>query len=190
VEADLSGGERRRRSEAYAQLLREVAVPRGFVGEGDTEAIEERHVEDSMRAVPWVEGARAVYDLGSGAGLPGIPLAIALPDVRFTLVEPLRKRAAFLELAIERLQLENVSVAIARAEELDEPADACVARAFAPLERSWAAARRLLRPGGWLVYFAGAQTEPPKGLPGAADVRISSPEVLASAGSLVIITRT
>jgi 16S rRNA (guanine527-N7)-methyltransferase len=176
--------------EMFTGLLRDVAVPRGFVGERDVDAIDERHVRDSLRAAPFLERAAAAYDLGSGAGLPGIPLAIVLPDTRFTLVEPLRKRAAFLELAAERLDLPNVQVRIARAEDLADPVDACVARAFASLERSWDVARRLLRPRGRLVYFAGASVEPPHQLPEAAEIEISASEVLATHGSLVIITRT
>jgi 16S rRNA (guanine527-N7)-methyltransferase len=95
------------------------------------------------------------YDLGSGAGLPGIVLACALPDRRFRLVEPRRRAAAFLELAVERLALANVEILLARAEDLEDPADVVSARAFAPLDRAWAAAWRLLGSGGRLVYFAG-----------------------------------
>jgi 16S rRNA (guanine527-N7)-methyltransferase len=176
--------------DAFAGLLRGTAVPRGFVGERDADQLEERHVRDSLRAAAFLQDAARVYDLGSGAGLPGIPLAIVLPQTRFMLVEPLRKRAAFLELAIERLGLPNVEVTIRRAEELTETVDACVARALASLERSWELARTLLRPGGRLIYFAGASAEPPDRLPGASEIRIWTGEVLATAGRLVIITRT
>jgi 16S rRNA (guanine527-N7)-methyltransferase len=101
---------------------------------------------------------RSIADLGSGAGLPGIPLAVVLPHRRFTLVEPNRRRGAFLEMVVADLALSNAAIAIARVEEL--PAgewDLCTARAFAPAPQAWRAAERVLSPTGRLVYFAGAR---------------------------------
>jgi 16S rRNA (guanine527-N7)-methyltransferase len=147
---------------AYASLLSEKAVPLGLVAESDRDRLWERHIEDCLRATAAFRPEdRVAYDLGSGAGLPGIVLACALPDRTFRLVEPRRRAAAFLELAVERLRLENVELLITRAEELDEPADVATARAFAPLDRAWSAAHRLLRPGGRLVYFAGGGMKDP-----------------------------
>ena len=97
-----------------------------------------------------------MVDLGSGAGLPGIPLAIALPSVRLVLVEARTRRGAFLEMAVDELGLANVTVHVGRIQDLDEQADVCLARAFGPPLTSWRAAERVLRPGGHLVYFAGA----------------------------------
>jgi 16S rRNA (guanine527-N7)-methyltransferase len=152
----------RSRLRSYADLLVQRAIPTGLVAEADRDRVWERHIEDCLRATAAFRPVdRVAYDLGSGAGLPGIVLACALPDRRFRLVEPRRRAAAFLELAVERLRLENVDVLITRAEELDEPADVATARAFAPLDRAWSAAHRLLRPGGRLVYFAGeGMTDP------------------------------
>lgn len=178
----------RTRLETFTELLREVAVPRGFVAPSDASRLWERHVADSLRAVPHLAGRKTVADLGSGAGLPGIPVAIVLTGTRVILVEPLRRRAAFLELAIERLGLANAAVAVSRAEELRERVDACVARALAPLERAWTLARPLLRPGGRLVHFAGVGSEVPAEIAGAARVAVDRARVLASAGPLVIIT--
>ena len=135
-----------------------------MISRADAPFLRSRHIDDSLRAVAaFREGDSHAYDIGSGAGLPGLVLAIALPDRRFTLIEPRARRAAFLELAVERLELPNVEVAVAPVEEVarrvragDAPsADVATARAFAPLERAWPAARSLLRPGGRLVYFAG-----------------------------------
>lgn len=173
----------------YEELLRTVAVPRGLVGEKDAGRILERHVADSLRAaVLFGPADAAAYDLGSGAGLPGLVLAVALPEVRFGLVEPARRRVAFLEMAIAELGLPNVEVLPVRAEELRDPVDVCLARALGPLERSWALARPLLRSGGRLVYFAGAAFAPPTSVPGAAGLRLVRAEVLATSGPLVIIT--
>src|SRR5262245_9565503 len=84
---------------AFEQLLRERAVPLGLISQADSNRIRERHILDSLRAVPLLEGmARAkVVDLGSGAGLPGVPLAIVLPESSFVLAESRSKRAGFLE---------------------------------------------------------------------------------------------
>ena len=129
----------------------------GLVAEGDRERIRERHIEDSLRALDCIGVSdRRVADLGSGAGLPGVPLAIALPSVEFVLVEARRRRGAFLEMVVATLRLQNVSVQVGRVEDLDLRVDLCVARAFAPLQASWRSAERLLGPGGRLVYFAGA----------------------------------
>jgi 16S rRNA (guanine527-N7)-methyltransferase len=152
----------RSRLQSYADLLFQSAIPLGLVAEADRDRLWERHIEDCLRATAAFRSEdRVAYDLGSGAGLPGIVLACALPDRTFRLVEPRRLAAAFLELAVERLRLENVELLITRAEELDEPADVATARAFAPLDRAWSAAHRLLRPGGRLVYFAGGGMKDP-----------------------------
>ncbi|MGH2764954.1 MAG: 16S rRNA (guanine(527)-N(7))-methyltransferase RsmG [Actinomycetota bacterium] len=151
------------RLQAFAGLLGGRAVSLGLVAESDRDRVYERHVLDCLRAVPAFRPRDlSAYDLGSGAGLPGIVLACALPDRRFRLVEPKRRAAAFLELVVERLGLENAQVLIQRVEDLAEPADVVTARAFAPLERAWAAAWPLLRPGGRLVYFAGAGLTSPE----------------------------
>jgi len=185
----------RSRLQSYADLLVQRAIPLGLVAEADRDRLWERHIEDCLRATAaFRRQDRVAYDLGSGAGLPGIVLACALPDRRFRLAEPRRRAAAFLELAVERLTLANVELLIARAEDLEDSADVATARAFAPLDRAWSAAHRLLRPGGRLVYFAGeGMTDP------AARARnLVSPEPPAeveviervdSGASLVIMSR-
>ncbi|HXJ67094.1 MAG TPA: 16S rRNA (guanine(527)-N(7))-methyltransferase RsmG [Actinomycetota bacterium] len=195
---------------AYADLLRKRAVPFGMLGPHEADRIVPRHVVDSLRAVAPLAsvGPRSAVDLGSGAGLPGIPLAVALPDVAFTLAEPRGKRAAFLELVVERLELSNVSVHADPAETLP-PArfDAAVARAFASPQATWKAAARLLRPGGALILFAGSGTESSTPLEGAASIQevetgsavelvegvreaTSDTIPLASDGHLVMIRKT
>ena len=144
------------RLERFAELLRERAVPLGLIAASDADRIAERHVDDSLRAVGCLRPTDIhLIDLGAGAGLPGIPIAIAEPGRHVVLLEPTRKRAAFLELAVERLGLRNAEVLMARAEDVDLDADACLARALAPPARSWELASPLLRPHGRLLYFAG-----------------------------------
>jgi 16S rRNA (guanine527-N7)-methyltransferase len=102
-----------------------------------------KHVLDSV--LPWrlFAGAKRVIDAGTGAGFPGIPLALVLPDTRFTLAESVQKKARFVESAVAQLELSNVTVAARRVEELSRDArvhevraDIVTARAFAPLSRA------------------------------------------------------
>lgn len=172
----------------FERLLRERAIPMGLVAESDAPRLRERHVLDCLRAVATVRAAASAYDLGSGAGLPGVVIAIAAPALRMGLIESRRRRVSFLELAIEELGLANARVIHLRAQAVAEAVDLCFARAFAPLPEAWAAAARLLSPGGRLVYFGGV---PRRGeVPGDARVlEVLSSAVLESAGPLVIMTR-
>ena len=81
----------------YEKLLQRIAIPRGMVARADADRLWERHLLDGLRAAAEVPLAASVADVGSGAGVPGIPLAIALQTSRFALVEPRTARAAFLE---------------------------------------------------------------------------------------------
>jgi 16S rRNA (guanine527-N7)-methyltransferase len=175
---------------AFELMLAERAVPLGMVGESDASRLRERHVLDCLRAVAAVEEPDSLaYDMGSGAGLPGLVVALARPSLRVVLIESRSARCAFLELAIERLDLPNASVHAGRVEDLAGPADLCFARALATLRRSWSLAAPRLRPGGRLVYFAGAGAST-SGLPADAQhVRVLETPVLESAGSLIIMTR-
>lgn len=176
----------------FEQLLVERALPAGLVARSDRDRLHQRHVIDSLRAAPLFRRSdRTAYDLGSGAGLPGIPLAIALPRCRFTLAEARSKRSAFLELAVERLDLSNCHVHAGPAEALSAGADVITARAFAPLVRAWPLAARLLRVGGRLIYFAGQRLRDAERMaltaPGPPR-RVRVETVLESSSPLVIIT--
>ena len=143
--------------EAYEGLLHDRAPTLGLISPADLPRVRGRHILDSLRARAAFRGEdRDAADIGSGAGLPGLALAIALPAVRFVLVEPRRARAGFLELAVERLHLSNVEVFVGRAQELQMDFDVATARAFAPIDEAWRAAAPILRPGGRLIYFAGS----------------------------------
>jgi len=176
--------------ERFEELLRERALPKGLVATADAGRLRERHILDSLRVVPVVRprDSRAL-DLGSGAGLPGVVVAIARPSLHVVLVEPRRGRVAFLELAVEHLRLSNVSVLGARIEEVDEQVDLCFSRAFAPLPEAWRAAAPRLREGGRLVYFAGAGAEPPETPSDASALEVLESPLLESSGPLFIMTR-
>lgn len=173
----------------FEALLRDSAAPYGLVATGDVARIRERHLLDCLRAAAVVEARdTTAFDLGSGAGLPGIVVAIAVPQLVVTLVESRRRRVAFLELAIQELHLGNAIVVQGRIEHVSGQADLAFARALAPLPESWALGRPLLRPGGRLVYFAGERSQIPE-VPGASRVEVRSPTVLESGGPLVIMAR-
>jgi 16S rRNA (guanine527-N7)-methyltransferase len=173
----------------FEELLADRAIPLGVVSPSDATRIRQRHILDSLRAAPVVEGADLAADLGSGAGLPGVVVAIALPRLRMQLVERRPRRAALLELVVEELGVSNATVFAGRVAEMSGPVDVALARAFAPLEEAWAQARAILRPGGRLVYFAGGETKVPVAPEGAAILEVLRTPVLESAGALVIMTR-
>jgi 16S rRNA (guanine527-N7)-methyltransferase len=173
----------------FEGLLRERALPGGLISAADGPRLRERHLVDSLRAAGAVRSAdRHAYDLGSGAGLPGLVVAIARPSLRVTLVERRQPRAAFLEWAADQLGLENVHVVAAEAGSLAEPADLAFARALASPAGSWALAAPLLRPAGRLVYYAGSGFEPERDVPPDVYALILTSS-LAPSGPLVIMTR-
>jgi 16S rRNA (guanine527-N7)-methyltransferase len=152
----------RERLERYTRLLADRAVPLGFVSASDRDTLLDRHVLDSLRAVPCIQRNEThIADIGSGAGLPGIPVAVALPDRTVTLIEPKRRRAAFLELAITELELRNVSVIIGRSEDAPILADVCLMRAVTSPERAWEMARHVVQRHGRLLIFTGASFDVP-----------------------------
>ena len=105
-------------AEAYVALLADTGISHGLIGPREAPRLWDRHVLNSAVVQPvFAEGAR-VADIGSGAGLPGIPLAIARPDLQMVLVEPLLRRTTWLTSTIEALGLTNVEVHRGRAESL------------------------------------------------------------------------
>jgi 16S rRNA (guanine527-N7)-methyltransferase len=175
------------RLERFEDHLREEAVPMGMVAASDAPRLRERHVVDSLRAAPHLPEEGSVCDLGSGAGFPGLVLAIVRPDLRFVLVEVRRNRATFLQRASAGLA--NVTVHARRLETFREPAEACTARAFGPPTKSWEAAARILRPGGRLFYWAGASYDPAEDLPDGVSASHFTTSALARSGPLVIMAR-
>jgi len=176
---------------SFELLLIDRAIPLGLVARGDRATLRERHILDSLRGVLALEPSDTdALDLGSGAGLPGIVVAIARPSLRMGLVEVRRRRVAFLELAVERLGLSNVAVLAMPAGRLDQVVDVCFARALGDLSKTWEIARHLLRPEGRLVYFGGEGfREADQMPPDASSLRLLRTPALASSGPVVIMTR-
>ena len=145
----------------YASLLRDRAIPARILANSDAERVMDRHVLDSLRVLPClVPEDRLIADVGSGAGLPGIPVSIARPESQVLLIEPRARRAAFLELALVSLGLSNAEVVPVRADSARIEVDVCLTRALGDAPTSWALASPLLRPGGRVLYFAGTSWGP------------------------------
>jgi 16S rRNA (guanine527-N7)-methyltransferase len=144
-------------AQKYADLLATEGVTRGLIGPRETERLWERHLLNCAVVAELLPEHGELVDIGSGAGLPGLVLAMVKPVLQVTLVESMLRRCTFLEECAERLSLENVRVVRGRAEDLAGKieADTATARAVAPLERlaGWAAG--LLRPGGELLAIKG-----------------------------------
>jgi 16S rRNA (guanine527-N7)-methyltransferase len=144
-------------AERYVELLATAGVERGLIGPREAPRLWERHILNCLAVASAVPPGATLADLGSGAGLPGIVLAIGRPDLEITLVEPLLRRTVFLEEAVERLGLERVRVFRGRAEELHgaEQFDVVTARALAPLGRLVGWAMPLTRPAGVVLAMKG-----------------------------------
>ena len=143
----------------YADLLATVGIERGLVGPRERERIWDRHVLNSAAMAPLLPRSGSVLDVGSGAGLPGVPLALARPDLTVVLLEPLLRRATFLAEVVAELGLGNVRVRRARAEDVagDEEADAVVSRAVAPLPKLLGWCLPLTAPGGAVLAMKGVR---------------------------------
>jgi 16S rRNA (guanine527-N7)-methyltransferase len=150
------GGAQRARLEQYLLLLEKWNRVYNLTAIRDRERMITHHVLDSLAILPHVRGPR-VLDVGSGAGLPGIPLAVASPALQVTLLDSNHKKAAFMRQAIGELGLANASVVAERVESWRTEArfDTIVSRAFADLGEFVTPCARLLAPGGILAAMKG-----------------------------------
>lgn len=129
------------------------------------------HLLDSLAILPWVTGPE-LLDVGSGAGLPGIPLAIARPELQVTLVDAVQKKATFQRQTAIELGLTNVQARHARVEELDGQYGMITSRAFAELADFVRLTRPLLAPGGcWLAMKGQQPDEELAGLPPGVELK-------------------
>lgn len=157
VARDLFPGEAWGRAEAYAALLAGPGVVRGLLGPREVPRIWDRHLLNCAVVAEEIPPTVTLVDIGSGAGLPGIVLAIVRPDITVTLLEPLLRRVTFLQECVAELKLDNVEVLRGRAEEIagKRVFDVAVARAVAPLDRLLAWSMPLLRENGVLLAMKG-----------------------------------
>ncbi|MBY8343705.1 16S rRNA (guanine(527)-N(7))-methyltransferase RsmG [Streptomyces spinosirectus] len=146
----------------YAELLAEAGVQRGLIGPREVPRLWERHMLNCAVLSEVVPEGVTVCDVGSGAGLPGIPLALVREDLKITLLEPLLRRTNFLTEVVELLGLDHVTVVRGRAEEVMgkvPPVHVVTARAVAPLDRLAAWGIPLLRPYGEMLALKGDTAE-------------------------------
>ncbi len=184
----------------YAELLLGPGTERGLIGPAEAERIWDRHLVNCgaiAELIPLEQPGAAhggeapveLADIGSGAGLPGIVLAIMLPQIRVTLVEPMARRTTFLLECAAELGLDNVQVRRGRAEELagEIRADVVTARAVASLDRLAVLAAGLARPGGLVLAIKGAAAgeELDRALPVLRRLGATDAEVVAAGARLL-----
>ncbi len=154
-------GERFALAQEYHRSLSTDGVERGLIGPREVPRLWDRHLLNCAVLGELIEKDETVVDVGSGAGLPGIPLAIARPDLKITLVEPLLRRSVYLAEFVETHGLENVLVVRGRAEQpgvLQEAggADVVTSRAVAPLAKLAKWSLPLIREGGRMLALKGS----------------------------------
>lgn len=196
-------GDNLERAVRYWELLKDVATVRGLIGPREVPRLWDRHVLNCAVIGEAIDQGAAVVDIGSGAGLPGIPLAIARPDVKVALVEPLLRRTTFLTEVVDELGLENVTVVRGRAEEKAVRkqvggADVVTSRAVAPLGKLMGWSLPLAKVGGAVMAMKGSSAAEEierdaqaisKAGGGASEIRIVGSEVLAEPTTLVVTPR-
>src|SRR5687768_1964969 len=177
-------------AQRYADLLATDGVVRGLIGPREAPRLWERHLLNCAVLEELIPEGASVCDIGSGAGLPGVVLAIARPDLRITLVEPLLRRTTFLEEVVETLGLSQVTVVRGRADEVKERHgfDVVTSPAVAPLERLLRWSMPLVAPTGALVAMKGSSVadEIEVARPTLRKLRCAEPEILTLGSDTLI----
>lgn len=175
--------------EQYAHLLATEAVVRGLIGPREVPRLWDRHIANSAILTTVLPADSTVCDIGSGAGLPGLVVAIARPDLSVTLVEPLLRRTTFLDEVVETLGLTNVEVVRGRADALHgaRTFDVVTSRAVAPLERLLGWSMPLVSAHGALIALKGSSIgeEIETARPVLKKFRCAEPEVLELGGDVL-----
>ncbi len=143
--------------EAFANLLAEEGEKRGLIGPKEAERIWSRHIVNSAALLPFLPSRGSLIDVGSGAGLPGLVVAAARPDLDVILVEPMERRCEWLLEASETIGLDNVQIVRDRAENIGRKlrADVVTARAVAALPKLLRLTSKMIAPGGRLLALKG-----------------------------------
>ena len=141
----------------YVDILRSTGVEWGLLGPHEADRLWDRHILNCAALNELIAADRTVADVGSGAGLPGVPLALLRPDLQLTLLEPLLRRSTFLTQTVEELGIEaRVQVIRSRAEDHHQTYDVVVARALAPLDRLIGWCNPLRSPSGIILALKGS----------------------------------
>ncbi len=194
-EAVAEFGDALAKAQHYAELLATDGVTRGLIGPRETSRLWDRHLVNCALVAEFVPERGELVDIGSGAGLPGIVLAMLRPSLRVVLLEPLLRRSVFLEECVRELDLRNVRVIRARVEEKAAEgirADMATARAVASLEKLVGWAGGVLRPGGELIAIKGqsAAEELEAARPVLDRLGVRSAEVLQAGHGRVVSATT
>ncbi|CAM8645683.1 GidB Predicted S-adenosylmethionine-dependent methyltransferase involved in bacterial cell division [Candidatus Planktophila versatilis] len=144
--------ERQEEIRAFAQFLTTAGIERGLIGPREGERIWERHIFNCLPVTQLLPQNASLFDIGSGAGLPGIVIALARPDLKVTLIEPLERRVEFLKEATEGLDIEVIR---GRAQDVKKSAEYVTARAVAPLEKLKKISWHMVKTGGALLAMKG-----------------------------------
>jgi 16S rRNA (guanine527-N7)-methyltransferase len=158
----------------YADLLSTTAAEWGLIGPREVPRIWDRHILNCLVVAPLIPDSVSVADVGSGAGLPGLVLAIARPDLHVTLVEPLLRRVTWLTQTVDALELSNVTLLRGRADAVDERFAVVTARAVANLSQLLEWCLPLVAPHGTFLALKGAT---------AADELDAAQPILRSSGA-------
>jgi 16S rRNA (guanine527-N7)-methyltransferase len=143
-------------AEAFARILATRGVEQGLIGPHEVPRLWDRHLLNCAVVAELIDGRReTLVDIGSGAGLPGIVLAMVRPELNVTLLEPMERRCRFLSECLSELGVGNASVLRGRAEDVVLRADVATARAVAPLHRLAELAVGVVRPGGMVLAIKG-----------------------------------
>ena len=186
------------RALAYAELLAGPGIERGLIGPREVDRLWSRHLLNSAAPASLIPSGATLLDVGTGAGLPGIPLALARPDLTVVLLEPLERRTRFLEECITALALASVRVERRRAEDARGRlnADVVVARAVAPLARLFPLCWPLVAPGGQFLAYKGTAAErelagvrPPPDADDAPELLRCGPDPAAPLATVVRLRR-
>ncbi len=138
--------------QAFAHFLATAGIERGLIGPREGERIWDRHIFNCLPVTQLLPEGTTLFDIGSGAGLPGIVIALARPDIQVTLIEPLERRVEFLKEATVGL---NIEVIRGRAQDVKKTAHFVTARAVAPLEKLKKMSWHMVKTGGALLAMKG-----------------------------------
>jgi 16S rRNA (guanine527-N7)-methyltransferase len=144
--------ERQAEIRAFAEFLATAGIERGLIGPREGERIWERHIFNCLPVTELIPQGASLFDIGSGAGLPGIVIALARPDLKVTLIEPLERRVEFLK---EATAGSDIEVIRGRAQDVKKTAEYVTARAVAPLEKLKKMSWHMVKTGGALLAMKG-----------------------------------
>jgi len=141
----------------YADFLTTAGIERGLIGPREGQRIWDRHIFNCLPITQLLPSGASLFDIGSGAGLPGIVIALARPDLKVTLIEPLERRVEFLNEAVAAIAAGGVKIAVirGRAQDVKKSADFVTARAVAPLEKLKKMSWHMVKTGGSLLAMKG-----------------------------------